>query len=263
MTAGSEREIAYRTLGSGPPLVVINGLAATSEDWDPTFIERLSASSELLLLDNRGMGGSPDDGSPFTIADLAADCARVIARLGAPAAVLGWSMGGFIAQALALEHPQHVAKLVLLSTDPGGPSAERCDSEILAQLTDLSPPPHEQARRLLSVLFDDELALRLYAQVGDIVADARARLNQDLLDRQVSALHAWHRDGVAERLGRIAVPTLVATGTSDRVIPAGNSLSLAKGIADAWLLRFRGGGHAFMAQHPATVASIINEFVAL
>ena len=115
---------------------------------------------------------------------------------------------------------------------------------------------------MLSLLFGEELAQSLYPQVGDIIAAARARLNQDLLDRQRSAVEAWHQKGVAERLGRISVPTLIAAGTADRVVPSANSLSLANRISDSWLLRFRGGGHAFMAQFPTVLSGIINQFVA-
>lgn len=244
---------------------MINGLAGTSEDWDPRFLAGLAARSTLLLIDNRGMGASPDPGGPFSISDLAEDCARLMASelAGQPAAVLGWSMGGFIAQDLALEHPELVRKLVLLSTDPGGPGAELGAPGVLEQLVDLSPPPDEQARRVLSLLFDEATAVALYSQVGQIVAAARAQLNQDVLERQRSALDAWQRAGVADRLGEISVPVLVAAGTADRVVPPGNSLALAQHISDAWLLRFRGGGHAFMAQHPAVLSTVINEFLAL
>jgi pimeloyl-ACP methyl ester carboxylesterase len=241
-----------------PPLVVINGLAATSQDWDPAFIAGLASENELLLVDNRGMGAAPDPGGPFTIADLAAD---VAAQMGEPAAVLGWSMGGFIAQQLALDHPELVRKLVLLSTNPGGPEAGG-DPNVLAQIVDLSPAPDEQARRLLSLLFDDESAPGLYAQFGELVAAARTRLDQDLLNRQRSALEDWHRAGIADRLAELSVPALVATGTADRVIPASNSLRLARGIRGAWLLRFPDGGHAFMAQYPEKLAGIINAFLA-
>ena len=242
---------------------MINGLAATREDWDPTFIEGLASKNELLLVNTRGMGTFMDDGSPFTISELAADCARVIRdELDRPTAVLGWSLGGFIAQALALEHPQQVSKLVLLSTDAGGPDA-RGDSDVIAQLADTSPPPAEQARRLMSLLFDDQVAPDLYAQFGDMVAAARARLDQDVLDRQKSALDGWHRAGVADRLAHISVPTLVAVGTADRVVPPYNSLRLATAIPGAWLLQFENAGHALMAQHPTALSSIINEFLAL
>jgi pimeloyl-ACP methyl ester carboxylesterase len=113
------------------------------------------------------------------------------------------------------------------------------------------------------VLFDEETAARLYTEVGDVVARARAQLDQGLLDRQRAALEAWHREGVADRLGEISAQALIATGTADRVIPPRNALALVEGLADSWLLRFRGGGHAFVAQHPTTLSNIINEFLAL
>src|SRR6266403_6308832 len=96
-------QIAYRRIGSGKPPVVVNGFAATSSDWDPLFIDGLASSNDLILLDNRGIGRSSDDGRPFDIAQLADDVARVIEMLGIERAnVLGWSMGGFMAQTLAL-----------------------------------------------------------------------------------------------------------------------------------------------------------------
>jgi pimeloyl-ACP methyl ester carboxylesterase len=113
-------QIAYRRIGNGRPLVVLNGFVATSADWDPSFIDTLASSNELVLIDNRGIGFSTDNGRPFDVEQLSDDAARVIETLGiARAAVLGWSMGGFIAQTLALQHPSRINKLILLSTDPG------------------------------------------------------------------------------------------------------------------------------------------------
>jgi pimeloyl-ACP methyl ester carboxylesterase len=117
--------IVYRRIGKGRPLVVLNGFGATSADWDPSFIDRLASSNELILLNNRGIGGSTDDGQPFDIATLATDAAHVIETLGIECvSVMGWSMGGFIAQALALNYADRVNKLVLLSTDSGGIEAD-------------------------------------------------------------------------------------------------------------------------------------------
>lgn len=151
--------IAHRRLGSGRPLLVLNGLAATSADWDPSFIDRLASANELVILDNRGIGASTDNGTQFDIAKLADDTARVIEALKFErASVLGWSMAGFIAQTLALNHPARVHKLILLSTDPGGADAKLASAAVQAQLTDTSGTPHEQARRLLFLLFPDDLA---------------------------------------------------------------------------------------------------------
>jgi pimeloyl-ACP methyl ester carboxylesterase len=112
--------IACRRVGGGRPLLILNGFAATSVDWDPSFIDRLASANQLLLVDNRGIGGSTDNGAPFDIRQLADDTMRVIDTLGIQRAnVLGWSMGGFIAQTLALLRPDRVDKLILLSTRSG------------------------------------------------------------------------------------------------------------------------------------------------
>jgi len=117
--------IAYRRVGVGPPLLVLNGFAATSADWDPAFIHGVASSNELILLDHRGIGNSTDDGKPFDITQLADDAAHAMETLGFDRmSMLGWSMGGFVAQTLALQHPGRVNKLVLLSTDPGGADAD-------------------------------------------------------------------------------------------------------------------------------------------
>ncbi len=256
--------IAYRRLGSGRPLLVLNGFAATSADWDPSFIDRLASASELVLVDNRGIGASTDDGAPFDIAKLAADTAQVIEALDlGTISVLGWSMGGFIAQTVALDCPNCIHKLILLSTDPGGADAELGSPAVRAQLTDMSGTPHEQARRLLSLLFPADVAESIYREFGDVVATARAQLAPELLHRQSVAMDAWHRNGAGDRLRKLPAPTLIATGTEDIVIPPSNSLALVNAIPAAWLARFSGGGHAFMAQYPRPLADLINEFLAL
>jgi len=195
---------------------------------------------------------------------LAADTAQVIEvlDLGAPS-VLGWSMGGFIAQTLALDHPNCVHKLILRSTDPGGADAELTSPAIQARLTDMFGTPHEQARRLLSLLFPADVAESIYREFGDIVAAARTQLAPDLVHRQSVAMDVWHRDGVGDRLRNLRAPTLVATGTEDIVIPPSNALALVNAIPGAWLAQFSGGGHAFMAQYPRQLADLINEFLAL
>ena len=117
--------------GKGRPLLVLNGFGATSADWDPSFIDRLASSNELILLNNRGIGGSTDDGQSFDIAKLADDAAHVIETLGFErASVMGWSMGGFIAQTLAVEAPDRVHKLCLLSTDSGGTEADLASPDV-------------------------------------------------------------------------------------------------------------------------------------
>ena len=256
--------IVYRRVGKGRPLVVLNGFGATSADWDPSFIDRLASSNELILLNNRGIGGSTDDRQPFDIAKLAADAAHVIEALGIErASVMGWSMGGFIAQALALNYADRVDKLVLLSTDSGGIEADLASRDVWSELVDTSGTPNEQARRLFFLLFPADVAGVFYREFGDIVAATRAQLSPELLNRQAEAMDAWHQNGVASQLREICVAVLIATGTEDIVIPASNALKLVNAIPGAWLAQFPHGGHAFIAQYPRALADLINSFLAL
>jgi len=257
-------QLVYHRIGGGRPLLVLNGFGATSADWDPTFIDRLASSNELVLLSNRGIGGSTDDGQPFETAKLADDAAHVIEALGFErVSLLGWSMGGFIAQALALNYADRVDKLVLLSTDSGGIEADLASPDVWSKLIDTSGTPNEQAQRLLFLLFPNDVAESFYRLFGDMVAAARAQLPVELLNRQAAAMDAWHRNGVASQLREIRVPVLIATGTEDIVIPPSNGLKLVNAIPDAWLAQFPHGGHAFVAQYPQALADLINSFLAL
>jgi pimeloyl-ACP methyl ester carboxylesterase len=167
-------EIAYRRIGSGRPLMVLNGFAATSADWDPSFLDRLASFNEIVLLDNRGIGRSTDNGRPFDIAQLADDATRVLEALSIErTSLLGWSIGGFIALTLALQHPGRIDKLIVLSTEPGGADADLASAEVWSQLIDMSGTPHEQARRLLPLLFPRAVAESIYREFGDIAAEAR------------------------------------------------------------------------------------------
>ena len=263
MVAVDGAQVVCRAIGKGPPLLVLNGFAATSADWDPSFIHGLASSNQLILLNNRGIGGSTDNGQPFDIQKLADDAAHVIETVGFDrTSVLGWSMGGFIAQTLAAEHPDLVDKLILLSTDSGGTDADLASPAVWSRLIDTSGTTHEQARRLLSLLFPSGVAESFYRDFGDIIVAARAQLSPDLLRRQAAAMDAWHRSGVANRLGEMRVPVLIATGTEDVVIPPSNALKLVNAIPDAWLAQFPRSGHAFMAQYPQAVAELINSFLA-
>ena len=256
-------QIVCRAIGEGPPLVVLNGFAATSADWDPRFVDRLASSNQLILLNNRGIGGSTDDQRPFDIAKLADDVARVIDALRIDrASVMGWSMGGFIAQSFAVKYANRVDKLVLLSTDPGGIEADLASPDVWSELVDTSGTPNEQARRLFFLLFPNDVAESFHRQFGNIVAAARAQLSGELLDRQAAAMDTWHRNGLTSQLREIRVPVLIAAGTEDIVIPASNALKLANTIPGAWLAQFAHGGHAFMAQYPRALADVINNFLA-
>lgn len=246
--------LAWRSAGSGPPLLLVNGYAATAADWDPAFVAALGRSFEVICPDNCGVGGSaPRDA--VTIDSMAADLEALLDSLGTgPLAVAGWSMGGFVVQRLAARAPARVARLVLLSTDPGGSAAVPADPEVWARLTDHSGTAREQASRLISLLFPPGVAEAIDRDFGDVVAAARAGLSPAVLRAQEAAMAAWH--GSEQPAARVD-DVLIACGGEDVVIPPANADALAAVHPGARVERFAGGGHAFMAQEPERLAALI------
>lgn len=255
-------QLAFRELGDGPPLLLLNGYAATKADWDPSFLEALSGAARVICPDHRGIGDSPALPGETTIGVMAADALAFMDELGLQTVDLaGWSMGGMVAQELAARAPERVRRLVLLSTDHGGPDAVLADPATWARLIDHSGTPRQQASRLLSLIFPPDLGAVIDAQFGEIVAAARAALPEETLFGQEHALAAWHAEPVGGRLAAITAPTLVAAGTQDVVIPFANTHLLAAALPDAHAQAFEGGGHAFMAQVPADLATAVTEFL--
>jgi pimeloyl-ACP methyl ester carboxylesterase len=254
--------IAWRRLGDGPPLLLINGYAATKDDWDPAFLAALGEHSTVLCPDNRGIGDSTPATGELSVASMAADAAGLLDGVGWERAdVAGWSMGGFVAQQLAADAPDRIGGLALLATDAGGADAVHCPGEVFRRLIDHSGTPHEQAERLLGLLFPEALASSIYERFGDLVADARANLDPAALTAQEGAMSAWASGDNRARLAAIEAPVLAAAGSADQVIPAANAEILAGLHPDAWLARFPGCGHALMAQEPQRLARLIGAFL--
>ena len=259
---GPAGRLAWRQAGSGEPLLMINGYAAGSLDWDPTFLAVLARDSTLILPDNRGIGESEGSPESITIDSMAEDAFALLDHLGiASAHVLGWSMGGFIAQTLTLAEPDRVKTLTLLSTDPGGSLAVRRTAEADRRLTDHSGTPREQARRLLGLLFPPDVAEDLFGKFGDVVAEARASLRPAVLTAQEEAMERWYERPDSDGPAGIGAPSLVACGELDEVIPPANTTLLNTEITGSRIRHFPEGGHAFMAQFPEQLGGLVSGFL--
>jgi pimeloyl-ACP methyl ester carboxylesterase len=254
------RRLCWRLVGEGPPLLLVNGYAATGTDWDPGFLAGLAEEHEVICPDNRGVGESDLGSESLTVAAIAVDLRAVLeAKRVEACPVVGWSMGGFAAQRLAEAHPALVSALGLLATDPGGSVAAVADPSDWERLTDHSGSPREQATRLISLLFPPAEAKAIDRQFGDVVAEARAGLSPAALRAQEGAMEAWHRDDRPPPTA--APPTLVLHGREDRVIPTANAELVAERWGGAEVEVFDGCGHALMAQRP-DAASKLCEFFA-
>jgi 3-oxoadipate enol-lactonase len=254
------RRLAWRAVGEGRPLLLVNGYAATGADWDPAFLAALGEAFRVVCPDNRGMGESELGGEELTIDGMAADLEALLDALGIErATVVGWSMGGFLAQRLAARAPGRVAALALLATDPGGPDSVLAAAADWARLVDHSGTPRERATRLVSLLFPPELAPEIDRQFGGIVAAAQARLSPQALRAQEAAMDAWHRAEPADPMAGSPPPTLVVHGDLDSVIPAANAAALAARWPGAEVEILPGCAHAVMAQEPQRVTDLIRD----
>ena len=243
-----------------PPLLLINGYAATGADWDPTFLDELGRSHDMIHPDNRGVGAAELGDGELTIDAMAADLEALLNSLEIERLpVVGWSMGGFVAQRLAERAPQRVSALVLISTDAGGSDAVLAEPEVWSRLTDHSGTPRAQASRLISLLFPSPLASEIDRRFGEVVAAARAGLSPATLAAQEAAMEAWHRDERPAPGVGAALPTLIVHGVGDVVIPVQNAGRLAARWPGATTELFELAGHAVMAQEPQPVAAAIRD----
>lgn len=256
------RRVAWQTGGDGPPLLLLQGYAGTADDWDPAFLAGLESGFRVVRPDNRGMGSSTfgDADEELSIRSMADDALAVLDHLGADrSVVVGWSMGGYIGQALTCLAPRRVHALALMGTAPGGPTAVPSgDPTAWQRLTDDSGTPREQATRLLHVLFPGPVADRFDAEVGDVVAQARAALDPRVLRAQEAAITAYHA-GPPPAVPVDPPPVLAVAGSDDIVIPAANVERLAAMWPGCRTVVVPGAGHAVMAQAPELVAALVGE----
>jgi len=240
-------ELYYETLGEGPPLLMLMGLRR-DHTWFHRQTPEFAKHFTVILMDNRGAGqsGTPDE--PYTIAGMAEDTVGLLDALGLESAhVLGVSMGGCIAQELALSFPQRVRGLVLGCTTCGGSEALTTPEHIMQWYADpAGMSPEEILRRNLRIYFSDRYLREKTAEVECFIQMAlRDRQPMFAFKRQMEALQGFSS---ASRLPGLSPPTLIATGSDDGLIPAENSLILAGLIPDSSLMMYPQGRHCFFME---------------
>ncbi|HEU4468652.1 MAG TPA: alpha/beta hydrolase [Nitrososphaeraceae archaeon] len=255
-------DVGYKILGSGKPLLLIPGFSMTMDMWSPLMIEKLSENRTVILFDNRGMGSTvatSKDNKNYSIEQLANDTAAVVdgLNIGKPVDVLGLSMGGFIAQELALLHPQTVNKLIIFASSCGGNYAIPPQVSPKAMRGMLNGNATEE--EFLSTLFPEKWIQDNMEYIKSNIVSPVGKVSQEILHEQANANLKWQ--GTCDRLSHLKTPTLVLTGTSDITSPPANSLAMAQRIPGAWLVQLSGGGHGVMFQYPETVSKIINLFL--
>jgi pimeloyl-ACP methyl ester carboxylesterase len=245
--------IGYRVVGSGPPLVLIMGYAATMEGWDPRLVHALARHNRVVMFDNAGVGRTqPLRGeltATLTIDAMAGQTSALIDTLGLGRPdVLGWSMGGMIAQALAVLHPAQVRRLVLCGTFPGT-GAVAVPSQAARQAGSLFPANQVNAFDAFKAAISEYPA-----------APAPSALTKVA---QAGAVSDWWdgTDAAGRKIARISVPALIADGTDDQLDPVANDHALARLIPGARLVLYPDAGHGFLFQEGTRFASLIESFL--
>jgi pimeloyl-ACP methyl ester carboxylesterase len=251
--------VAYRVLGSGPPLVLIMGYGASMEEWDRRFVDALAQRYRVVIFDNAGIGRSRAVKAPLTIDAMAEQTSALIRALGLRLPdVLGWSMGSMVAQALAVQHPDQVRRLILCATYPGNGTAAQ-PSKLAINALDSGNPKRVEADLFPS----DQTAAATEFSVALSAYPAAAPVPAKVVSAQANAINAWWRG--ADRAGRhastITAPTLVADGTLDRLDPTANSYAIARLIHGATLKLYAEAGHAFLFQDQGAFVPVIESFL--
>jgi pimeloyl-ACP methyl ester carboxylesterase len=259
-------DIAYKVFGKGDPFLLISGSGLVMDAWDPTMLTNLSSNHTVIIFDNRGVGNTTAGTKPFSIVQFANDTAGLLDVLKIQKAdVLGFSMASFIAQELALLHPEKVNRLVLYGASCGGKENIPQSPEVVKILSDFvnsNDSSHQDPEKLLSVQFPLSW---IKSHPNDIsLPQSKEIISPDTLKKQFNIVENWFStnwSGVCGQLSKISVPTLVITGTEDIAVPAANSLIIVQKIPGSWLVQIKGAGHGLMYQYPEKLSKVMQTFL--
>ena len=256
--------IYYEIHGSGAPLVLISGLGYSQWQWHK-MVPGLAEHFQVITFDNRGVGQTDAPPGPYSAAMLAADTAVLLRELGLPKAhIMGHSMGGFIAQEMALSYPDMVDKLILASTNFGGPRHLPITAEAMAVLSDMTSDPVTRFKNGLAVstapgwsaangpMIDEWLQWRIANPISPAAYQAQLAIGLGLLAEEAC---------FEQRLPAIQSPTLILFGAHDKVVPPGNADLLAAKIPHSTVHILPHAGHFFPIETPEEANGAIVEFL--
>ena len=261
----SERiDVGDRTLhavrrGTGEPLLLIQGMSGTHASWGESFLSDLDPVFEHLSYDHRGIGSSDPAPEPFSIVDLADDALALMDASGfEDAHVLGISMGGMVAQELALRAPGRVRSLTLGCTYSGGEGSAMASPATIQRLSaGMMSGDRDLAIRtgyevnVSSAFASDEAN---WPEFYEMATSTPASIATIMLQMQAIGVH-----DTLERLASIAAPTLVVHGDADEMLPVANAHLIAATIPGARLEVLEGVGHMFWWERPRESAALVRE----
>ena len=253
-------EMNYELHGEGEPLVLIMGFTGNLEGWRP-LLPAFAREYRVLIFDNRGAGLTDKPAGPYSTPMMADDTAGLMDALGIEAAhVYGISMGGMIAQELALRHPQKVKALVLGCTTPGGPNSVPKPQKTVDDLARIASVSVEEGLGIvLRWLFTEEFVAAHRQQLRETTLNSfDLRTPRHTVLGQLGAIAAHD---TYDRLPQIGAPTLVIAGGDDELVPSGNSPILAQRIPGAELVMYPKARHGYLYENAAEATAAVLDFL--
>ena len=248
--SNSGTSLYYESTGAGAPVLLVMGLGMNATGWWRTIPVLADSGLRVIAFDNRGVGRSDRPPGPYTMAELADDAVAVLDTAAVDRAhIYGISLGGMIAQELALRHPDRVERLVLGATTPGGARSIPASESVLAFLHRRGQMPAEEAV-WASVPYNYAPGTRSghgERIAEDIVQRLRFPIEPEPYQAQLAAA-LGHDAG--DRLGTVVAPTLILHGQEDVMVPPGNGRLLAELIPAARLIELAGSGHLYPTDDP-------------
>jgi pimeloyl-ACP methyl ester carboxylesterase len=258
-------DIGYKIFGKGNPILLITGANGVKMDvWDPFLLRELSSDHTVIIFDNRGVGNTTAGVKTFSIKHFANDTSGLldVLNIKKPVDVLGWSMGSFIAQELAILHPDKVNKLILYASSCSGKQSVPPNAKVTTfftnNVTRITSNGNARFLASASLLFPKTWIKENPNYLQYLPKSKESASIQTILG-QIRAMSTWTES--CDQLSRITKPTLVIDGTSDIITPSANSLLIAEKIPGAWLVRISGAGHGLMYQYPQKFSTIVETFL--
>lgn len=244
---------AYRRLGpeTGTPVVLLNHLGATLDNWDPRVVDGIAAQRPVITFDNRGVGASQGR-TPRSVEAMARDAVAFVRALGlGQVDLFGFSLGGFVAQVVVAREPALVRKLVLAGTGPaGGAGIDKVTAVTVADSVKavLSLRDPKYLLFFTATANGRDAARAFLARLKERTVDRDASVSVTAFRNQLAAIHEWGTREPADLSG-IRQPVLVANGDHDRMVPSSNSADLARRLPDSTLTLYPDAGHGGVFQH--------------
>ncbi|MFM9498962.1 alpha/beta fold hydrolase [Streptomyces galilaeus] len=265
---GTIARYAYRDFGqqnATPPLVLLQRFRGTLDHWDPLFLEVLATERRVIIFDNVGISESTGE-VPTTMEGMAEAAIDFLTAIGLEQVdLLGWSVGGFVAQLVALSRPELVRKLIVAGSGPGGvPGTPELEQRVVEYMT--APVTSEEGFLYLFFGLNDEgvrLGKESLARLETRLEKSKADVPAEQWSKQLQAIQrfAGGTGSAWSRLEELKLPVLVANGSHDVMVDSGNSFAMAQKLPNARTVFYSGAGHAFLFQHPEEFGEVVHTFL--